>query len=260
MSALLEISTVVGCPMSCSYCPQKTHIKNYGDGDRVMALKTFRYCLDKVPHHVGIVFAGMVEPWTNPAATDMVLLAAVNHIVSVYTTCHGMSLDDVNLINKYGIHFNHFTIHLPDADGIMKLKVTDHYLSVLSQAIKIPGMNYTVIGNLHPEVEKITGPVHDGSKSLISRAGNIKDFFMQKATGNLMCSATGPKIDHNVLLPNGDVVLCCMDYSVDHVIGNLLTDSYDDLFKSEEYMRVMDGLKDDDSDILCRKCEIAVRV
>ena len=32
---------------------------------------------------------------------------------------------------------------------------------------------------------------------------------------------------HNVLLPNGDVSLCCMDYGLDHVIGNLNTQSYE---------------------------------
>jgi hypothetical protein len=36
--------------------------------------------------------------------------------------------------------------------------------------------------------------------------------------------------DHNVLLPNGDVYLCCMDYSLKHKLGNLLTTDYYDLF------------------------------
>ena len=28
------------------------------------------------------------------------------------------------------------------------------------------------------------------------------------------------RIYQNVLLPNGDVVLCCMDWSAEHVLGN----------------------------------------
>lgn len=61
----------------------------------------------------------------------------------------------------------------------------------------------------------------------------------------------------NPIATNMEVVLCCMDYSQDHVIGNLLTDSYDDLFRSKEYNRIMQGLEDDGLDILCRKCEIS---
>jgi hypothetical protein len=36
--------------------------------------------------------------------------------------------------------------------------------------------------------------------------------------------------DQHVLLPNGDVVLCCMDYDLKHVIGNLVNQSYEDLY------------------------------
>jgi radical SAM protein with 4Fe4S-binding SPASM domain len=62
----------------------------------------------------------------------------------------------------------------------------------------------------------------------------------------------------NVLLPNGDVQLCCMDYGLEHKIGNLLTMSYNDLFTSDEYRRIESGLEDDSIDILCRTCKEAV--
>lgn len=223
-----------------------------------MSMGTFYACMNKVPDDVDICFAGMVEPFANKFAATMIYSASHFHTVSVYTTCHGMRLEDVEEIKN--IPFNHFCIHLPDADGIMKLKVTPEYLEVLREAIKIPRRTFTVIGKLHPDVEKITGPVPDGSKSLISRAGNLKDFFTQKLTGRIQCSMAPDKINHNVLLPNGDVLLCCMDYGHKHVIGNLLEQSYDSLFESEEYKSVMAGLENDNSDILCRSCEIAERV
>ena len=34
---------------------------------------------------------------------------------------------------------------------------------------------------------------------------------------------------HNVVLPNGDVSLCCMDYSLEKILGNLFVDEYDDI-------------------------------
>jgi hypothetical protein len=34
-----------------------------------------------------------------------------------------------------------------------------------------------------------------------------------------------------------------MDYAQDHVIGNLLTDNYEDLFKSKEYLKIMEALQ-----------------
>lgn len=221
-----------------------------------MSFNTFAQSLAKVPKNVEIVFAGMAEPFLNPDAVSMVYTAIhEGYKVGIYTTLEGLSVSE--LVYIYNLPFSFFCLHLPDADGIMKLKITEKYLKKVEFATGIKDIQLMVIGKLHPEVEKITGPVKDGSHGLFSRAGNLKTLAINKKKGVLECSACGPKIDHNILLPNGDVLLCCMDYSQEHVIGNLLTDSYEDLFKSPEYLKVMEGLKDENSDIICRKCEVS---
>ena len=45
------------------------------------------------------------------------------------------------------------------------------------------------------------------------------------------CAFT-PFYDQNVCLPNGDVVLCCMDYGLKHKIGNLFEQDYYEMFAS----------------------------
>ena len=254
----LEISTVVGCRMGCDYCPQKIHTASY-KGERSMSLETFAKCLSKVPKNVDIHFAGMAEPWLNPNATDMLLMAhEQGHRIQVYTTLYGMGTAD--LFSIMDIPFVHFCLHLPDADGIMKFDVTPEYLNTLEMAITIPGRNFMCIGKVHPLVEKITGPVPDSSHTLISRAGNLKTLAVTPKKGKIICSSMPDKLDHNVLLPNGDVLLCCMMYDNSHKIGNLLTGSYDDLFESDEYKKVLRGLNDESIDIKCRKCEIAKEI
>lgn len=261
MTPNIEISTVIGCKMGCDYCPQKLHVKEYLKRSRetVMSLETFGDCLYQIPTHVEILFAGMAEPWLNPDCTEMVLLAhKLGHRIGVYTTCEGMTLQDVDKIRN--IDFLHFCLHLPDADGIMKFNVTPEYLEVLKACLRIPKRNFMCIGKVHPLVEAITGPVTDSSHTLISRAGNLKTLAITRKTGKLECSATGPTINHNVLLPNGDVLLCCMMYDSSHILGNLLKDSYESLFTSDEYKRVMKGLQDESIDIKCRYCEIAKQI
>lgn len=259
--ANLEISTVIGCKMNCDYCPQKVHVNNYVSKSRVteMTFHDFKKMLSTVPKDVDIEFAGMAEPWLNKWASDMVCYAFdQGYKVGVYTTTVGMSLTDV--IRIHDLPFTHFTLHLPDADGIMRLRVEDKYLKILAKVLEVLDCQKMVIGKLHPLVEELTGPVRDGSPGLFSRAGNLKTLAINKKKGALQCSACGPKIDHNVLLPNGDVLLCCMDYSQEHVIGNLLDMGYSDLFKSPEYLRVMEGLKDENSNIICRKCEVSTNI
>jgi sulfatase maturation enzyme AslB (radical SAM superfamily) len=257
----LEISTVVGCRMKCDYCPQNLHIKTYTakTKETVMSLENYAHAISKVPTGVDIHFAGMAEPWLNPHATDMVLMAhEQGHKIQVYTTCYGMKLSDVERIKH--IPFIYFCLHLPDADGIMKIEVTKDYLKVLSACLKMHNTTFTCIGKIHPEVERITGFIEDSSKSLISRAGNIKTLAITPKKGHLRCSSMPDKMDHNVLLPNGDVLLCCCDYANRHVLGNLLKIDYESLFESEVYKEIQEGLKDDNSKILCRTCEIAEHI
>ena len=259
----LEISTVVGCRMMCSYCPQIIHIHTYKarpNSLRSLSMGNYVRCLETVPTEVGIVFAGMAEPWLNPDCTQMLLYAFdKGHEITVYSTLAGMSAEDVDRIRH--IPFRHFTIHLPDADGDMTLNPSAAYLETLRACVeKIPNYNFTQYGMLHPRVKAALGhDVPDSSHVLISRAGNVPGHAIPKKNGPLMCSACGPKINHNILLPNGDVVLCCMTYDLKHILGNLLTQTYESLFLGEEYLRVMRGLAGDESiDIACRNCELSV--
>lgn len=259
----LEITTVIGCRVACSYCPQKTLVNRYRERpthEHAMSLEMFQRCLEKVPVQVDIIFAGMAEPWLNKACTDMLVHAhAKGHRVAVYTTTLGMTPDDVERIRQVPVY--EFCIHLPDGDGQMNLESTPEFIDVLKLCInRIPNVGFALHGSLHPAVKAALGRDQpDGSGALISRAGNLPDRSILRKTGKLMCSACGPKIDHNVLLPNGDVALCCMVYDLKHVIGNLATGTYESLFVSDEYQRVMKGLDGDESvDIACRNCEMSV--
>jgi hypothetical protein len=257
---ILEVSTVVGCKMRCSYCPQAVHVQRYhedGAQDRQMSLATFQQALSTVPRGVRVVFAGMAEPFLNSLAPDFMVHAHVlGHPVAVYSTLAGLHPGDVQRVAS--IPFAEFVIHLPDNEGRMKFDVTDDYLLLLKAVRKaIPCSHFSVIGPVHHRIAPIVGPVNDDTAGLISRAGNIGKKIGK--TGALRCSAMGDVMDHNVLLPNGNVVLCCCDYSLKHVLGNLTTQTWSSLFTGEEYLSVKRGLAGDESiPLICRSCELSV--
>ncbi len=255
----MEISTVVGCKMQCSYCPQKSHMENYSkkSSQFSMTLEDFRWFISTIPIDVDIVMAGMAEPFLNKDCMEMIKHAYLKgHRISVYTTGYGITMDDIKELGK--IEFNHFCLHFPDADGLMNIRITPEYLEVLKALLPIK-KNEMCIGKLHPAVREAIGfDVNDGSKSLYSRGGNLKDMMIPRKEGKLHCSSCTDALNHNVLMPNGDVLLCCMDYDQKHVIGNLNNMPYSSIFESEEYKRVKQGLAGDESiDILCRTCEIS---
>ena len=76
----------------------------------------------------------------------------------------------------------------------------------------------------------------------------------KKNTGHIVCVNCEADIHHNVLLPDGTLLLCCMDYGMKHILGNLLEQDYDALHESEEAKKIINGFKDDTIDTLCRNC------
>ena len=99
---------------------------------------------------------------------------------------------------------------------------------------------------LHPSIKHIfaSAPYYQ----MYSRAGNLhreallkpqlvtlKDRWnaIEHADKNRTCGCD-EHLYHNVLLPNGDVSLCCMDYGLEHIIGNLYEQSYEDIIPQDQ--------------------------
>ena len=220
-----------------------------------MSFDTFKKCIDKVPSDVVIQFSGMSEPWLNPDCTKMLLYAYERGFeFRVFTTLAGMSIHDIDLIKS--VPFTYFVVHLPDKDGLMKIKVDNNYLELIKKITtsNISNINYRVVGgDIHPDIK----PLIDDNvfeSNAYTRAGNLKGLDMPKRLpGIINCRVWDFK--DNILLPNGDVVLCCFDYGLRHMLGNLLTSDYDSLFNSAEFHKVQNGCRDSSLDILCRHCE-----
>ncbi len=263
--ATLEITTRVGCKNNCRYCPQGALVEAYKKRSSIyeMSLDTFKRCLDKVPKEVRIDFSGMAEPWLNPVCTEMVVHAHdAGFSLAVYTTLVGMNLVDIDALTK--IPFRVFEVHLPDQDSYTNIKVTGEYLEKLKKISNsnISGLGYMTIGKVHPAVKEV---VSEKVKEhpIIDRAGNVKEIegvqSNERLKGIIRCISCGKLLNHNVMLPNGDIILCCMDYGLKHVLGNLLEVDYEKLFHTSGYRLLQRKLNDDSLDILCRYCHNAKR-
>ena len=70
-SPVMELTTMVGCPLMCSFCPQENLRDNYGDKAKYMKPMDLVTVLCKLPRNTRIDFSGMSEPWANPDCTTM---------------------------------------------------------------------------------------------------------------------------------------------------------------------------------------------
>ena len=247
----MEFTTSIpenGCVVDCVFCPQRTLQKVY-NGERTMSLDNFKKAVDKLPKEVRVTFAGFTEPWLNKYCTDMVLYAhEQGHPVSVFTTGIGMDVDDIERIKHIpfaGGPNGGFVLHLPDQERKAKHPITKRYVEVIEHFGKVyPQIhNFTTMamGTVHERVRHVfsDAPVY----GMWSRAGNLlgesimkpellnrKDEYRSIYHGEQpMTCGCMEKMYHNVMLPNGDVSLCCMDYGLEHILGNLYEQSYEDV-------------------------------
>lgn len=185
--------------------------------------------------------------------------------MTVFTTLRGMTLEDFDKIKH--IPFDIFCIHLPDVDGMTKIPVNDVYLELLEKCINTFDYSFFAYGTIRDEVINVIKN-YDQSKifwnqSIHSRAGNLDGVApRERLSGHIACGDWDGQcksaLNRNILLPNGDVALCCMDFGLKHIIGNLLTDEYTDLFRSDEYNKVVAGMYVDSMDSMCRICDYAI--
>ena len=226
-----------------------------------MTFDTFKNCLDKIPLNVHIHFSGMAEPWLNPECTKMLLYThQQGYEISVYTTTVGMHPSDIKNIES--IPFRHFNVHLADKERYSKIEINDNYLETIDAIFKskIQNREYMTMGELHPKVQQLIKKRIPRTK-MLSRAGNLEckvsPLVPPRLKGPIRCRSAGNLFNHNVLLPNGDVLICCMDYGMQHILGNLMSSNYTSVFNGKEFYELQKGLDDDSIDILCRYCENA---
>lgn len=247
----MEVTTSVpkgGCTVDCVFCPQRLLVESY-KGDRIMTLDNFRQWVDKIPQEVRITFSGFVEPWLNKRCTDMVLYAhEQGHPVSVFTTGIGMSVEDIERIAHVpfaGPPNGGFTFHLPDSELLAKHPITPGYVRlcewIRDNHQRITNFSLMSMGtNVHPDVahcfdqQFVVAQMWDRAGNL-SREAILKPELMKMSNRwNKVQHTDGPRtcgcienLYHNVLMPNGDVSLCCMDYGLDNIIGNLDRQTYE---------------------------------
>jgi organic radical activating enzyme len=225
----LEVTTQIGCPIYCrKYCPQETLIQNYHSPIKTLSLTTFQNALETVPENVWIVFSGFAEPFANPDCLRMIEYASERgYGVALNTTLYGASKKDVARLLK--IPFGAFLLHLPDGDA-MRIQVSQEYMENVFAVLQ--GMDIAVPVLMNHWFR--TNHREDIARGVQSRERKVGFCFKHRA----------PQF---VMLPSGDVQICCIDFALENKVGNLLEESYSAI--KARYLSHVRGYS------LCRKCD-----
>ena len=250
--------------------------------DIVMSLDSFKKCLETIPTDVDIHFAGYTEPFENPNAIDMIEHAtSKGHKVMINTTLVGMTkevwgrLDRLDKSKLKDIH-----LHLPSAsydenigvkkpvshielDGFKVKELSNEYAQMLVFAIRNPvrgqsggwAVHLHCHGDLHPQLSKVDENLKKADlpisrRDINSRAMNLLLEKKQKVPDDINIRGKCSRVSQNILLPDGRLALCCQDYGLDQIMGNLLTQTWGEYIESDLYNQVLQEGAD-----LCDYCE-----
>lgn len=205
----IEFSVGVGCPVKClKYCPQEVTIRNYKSMEKILSLENFKKIMLKLPRSLGIVFSGFCEPFISKEFVKMVQFTHERgHKILVATTLFNATKEDVKKLIK--IPLVTLALHLPDGK-VTKFPITQEYKDNVFTVIQnVPTLTFALMNDLF----------------VTNNRENITRGFLPKHKRIGYC----PKliIPQFVVLPNGDVYLCCMDFGLWHKLGNLLEENYE---------------------------------
>lgn len=257
----IEVTLAMGCKLDCHFCPQKLLLKHYFSENPKrssrMSFDVFKRILEKVKKGGTICFSGMCEPFLNPECDDMIIYAYENgYRVMLLTTLVGFRRESIEKLKN--VVFDEVTLHIPDEEGNSKFEVTEEYLENLKlfhENIKVS--NYSCHGRIHPLVKDRIDGEKFINNAMHDRSGNLDCGVKYNPKGKIVCMVGTNDGYGNwtpEVLPDGTLVLCCMDYGMKHILGNLLEMSVSEILSGREYLTVQKGMEENSIDILCRKC------
>lgn len=279
----IEITTNIGCKMNCLYCPQDVLLKEYYKNNKkrksTMTLEDFKSLLRNISKGTVIAFCGMSEPFLADDCIKMILYAADSgYKVAIHTTLVGLKVDDIHKLRHENIILSH--VHLPDDKGYMKIKVNEEYCNkvllykqILGDKItwlNIGGINDRLKELINDEIfsTKITLRGKNLNYQKIPKSIELVDYNKDVSCKNkkIICSRIYENsykenlndIHISVVMPDGSVLLCCMDYKLQYIIGNLYENTYEEILNGEKMKIIKDSmLCKNNLPLLCRNCEYA---
>ena len=289
----IEITTYIGCSNMCEYCPQVLLINRYKDlredkdskVQKALTLENFKKYIKTIPADIDFHFTGYVEPFDNPECEELLLLShEQGHRIQINTTLEGLTYEKFDKIKS--LPFKSFLIHLPSATYKERLgiitprtplpngqpKLRDDWKEMLRHVISSKPQNLGMHshGGTHCEALEILKELdvynlrpHEGNSPTSTRSQNVEKVLDPKKNPQDSIKSKIPppwnmrgrcsRVYQPVLTPDGRLGLCCQDYGLDHVAGNLSRQTWQE-YRDSEAFKVIEKKGAE----MCDYCDIGI--
>lgn len=268
----VEISNL--CNLSCRFCPGTKRPKGRMDADRLSVI------LEKLKGYTEFVYFHLMgEPLLHPELPRFLELAE-GYGFKVILTTNGTLLEERKalLLSSPAVHKVNISLHAFEANDL-SVPFETYVDGCLDYGRAAQGQKLTVFrlwnsggedkqnGLLLQKLEEaFPKPWKEGRKG-IQIAPKVylepgekfdwPDLTAPEEEGPYFCYGLRDQIG---VLWDGTVVPCCLDHEGDIPLGNLLTQSMDEILESARAKAIYDGFsKKEAAEPLCRRCGYARR-
>ncbi|NOZ64857.1 MAG: radical SAM protein [Caldiserica bacterium] len=280
----IMMQTTSRCNSSCSFCPYSEVSKKLPQGD--MEEEIFWKIIEEAATQPGIKRVMpylMNEPLCDPQIVEKVCrIKEKVPQASVHILTNG-----INLTREIGesiidspLDWIGISIHAIREDTYQRFTGRRDFQDILvkitlfvEKALEKRGGDFVMINITHAPgylTEKEKEEALDYWKNLgvkrikycpspISRGGNVKWLPLVKYKGIKGCDSIWRNEMIHILF-NGDVVLCCMDWQREVIMGNVRENSIEEIWNSPYYLEIEDYIRGNISppeDFICLRCEEA---
>ncbi len=279
------IQTISFCNANCLICPYTETLQEQEQGK--MDLTLFKKIIDETTHfqtHVKQVMPYLM----NEPLMDKQLINRVKYIrpklpgVWIHLVTNGMLINDAWADNLIASPLNSIKISIlahrkETYETVMGVKGFDEIFRRIvrfaEKALKVRGKDWLTICFTNTPGYVSTDEMMEAKRFWnsrganyemidhpISRAGNVSLIDAPRHRHISGCSSIWRDEMIHILF-NGDVVLCCMDWRREVVIGNVREKSVYEVWNSKRnryYQKLINGENMAPPDFLCYRCEAAI--
>ena len=268
----IRIETSTYCNHRCVFCPHATKFERKKE---TMNLGMFMFLLrkikDQAPNITNVTISGFGEAFTDPTIIDKMEYAKkLDYKVHMLT--NGTFLDKITIDFLLNLPLTSFRISLHSLDSDtwslitggnrnkhkQLLKNIDYIISKKKNGTKFI-ITVDVIDANMDEVDHIVEKYSDTVDLLeIWKPHNWVDTFSYR-NGKPVKTSCGRPINSPLQVQvDGTVNMCCFDFNGELLLGDLKTQSVDEIFNSKEYLDLKQAHADgtlDCSKYICKDCD-----
>jgi len=210
-----------------------------------MSIDDYKIILNNVNHKINhIYFTGFTEPLAHPDWDKFVdYTKSQGYKTTFNTTLYGATFEKIDRLINLDVDVE---IHLTDSKVIVPEQIYLYFAEKYKRGRSIFNFFSEKGKSLLPK--QLSGTMHVPH----SRADNLDNIPRKVIKGPVKCHTN--RYFSNVVIPNGDVSVCCSDFSLKHIVGNLLTQTLSDIHKSDTMRNFLKKMKDGDENFICNNC------